>query len=130
MKSASYFVSNTVSNTIGKLPEAIAATASEVDGEAELHVTLRAGTENRIKAQSDVGSREELSEAAARNVPSFVSEHGVIEDVENIPLEFHGEALTNIKLLENPHVPLRDSGLANAVAPGVADRAIGRRGES
>ena len=56
--------------------------------------------------------------------PGFVCEHGVIEDVENIPLEFYRKALANVELLENSHVPLRDSGLANAVAPGITDRTV------
>ena len=54
--------------------------------------------------------------------PSFVCEHGVIEDVEYVPLEFHGETLANFKLLEYSHVQLGDSGLAQHVAPGISDR--------
>src|SRR5437879_12052122 len=93
---------------------------SEVDGEAELHVALRTGTENGVEAEADIRSSEEFPEAAAGELARFVGEHGMIEHVEYFPLKLHCITLAELKALKQPHVELRNAGLAKSVSSSIA----------
>ncbi len=82
------------------------ASASEVYGDAELHIPLRAGAEDWVKPQADVRSGEQSPKCAASLVAGRICEHGVVQDVEDFPLEFCGKALAELEAFENAHVQL------------------------
>ena len=54
----------------------------------------------------------------------------MVQYVEHLPFELHRVSLAKLKTLEQSHVQLRDTRLADAVPTGVADVAKQRQRES